>query len=72
MKNNKQLTQLPVPKQSSSLRLAYKNEEVINNDTKAGRKKTDSQPKIPNKLFVKEPLPLFNEYRFKAKDHDPL
>jgi hypothetical protein len=71
MKNsNKRLTQLP-PKESSSLRLAYKNEDVINNDTKAGKEKSNSHTKVP-RLFVKEPLPLFNDYRFKAKDHDPL
>ena len=75
MKNNsnKKLHQLPAPNESSSLRMVYKNEDVINDVNKpAGKEKNASQTKAPNKLFVKEPLPLFNDYRFKAKDHDPL
>ncbi|OQP63539.1 hypothetical protein A3860_24680 [Niastella vici] len=75
MKNNsnKKLHQLLAPKESSSLRMVYKNEDVINDDYKpAGKEINPSQTKAPNKLFVKEPLPLFNDYRFKAKDHDPL
>ena len=73
MKNNsKQLKQLPAPSESSSLRLAYKNEEVINEETSiaAGKEKVVPKAKGPNKLFVKEPLPLFNDYKFKARDHD--
>lgn len=62
-----QLIQLPASQESPLLRLAYKNEEVINEE-----EKTVSKTKTPNKLYVKEPLPLFNDYKFKAKDHDPL
>ena len=75
MKNNsnKKLHQLPASNESSSLRMVYKNEEIINDvDKTAGKEKSASQTKAPNKLFVKEPLPMFNDYRFKAKDHDPL
>lgn len=75
MKNNsnKKLHQLPAPNESSSLRMVYKNEDVINDvNTTAGKEKSAYQTKAPNKLFVKEPLPLFNDYRFKARDHDPL
>ena len=74
MKNNgnNEVRQLPAPDESSSLRIIYKNEEVINGSKiKAGREKAP-KAKAPNKLFVKEPLPLFNDYKFKAKDHDPL
>jgi hypothetical protein len=74
MKNNanKELPQLPTPNESSSLRMVYKNEEVIINDSKKAGKEKTPKTKAPNKLFVKEPLPLFNDYKFKAKDHDPL
>lgn len=75
MKNNstKQLKQLPAPTESSSLRMVYKKEEVIGETSNAaGKEKSAPHAKVPNKLFVKEPLPLFNDYKFKAKDHDPL
>lgn len=62
-----QLVQLPAQEESPLLRLVYKNEDVINEV-----EKTVSKTKAPNKLYVKEPLPLFNDYKFKAKDHDPL
>lgn len=62
-----QLTQLPAPSASSLLRMVHKNEEVINEE-----EKSDPKAKVSNKLYVKEPLPLFNDYKFKAKDHDPL
>jgi hypothetical protein len=73
-RHSKQLIQLPASEDSSLLRLAYKNEHVINEEANASpnKKKTALKTKTPNKLFVKEPLPLFNDYRFKAKDHDPL
>ncbi|WP_207514863.1 hypothetical protein [Longitalea luteola] len=67
IKGNTQPVQLTAAEESSSLRLVYKKEEVINEE-----KKTVSKTKAPNKLYVKEPLPLFNDYKFKAKDHDPL
>lgn len=71
---NKQLKQLPAPGESSSLRIIYKNEEVINEETSidAGKEKAAPKANRSNKLFVKEPLPLFNDYKFKAKDFDPL
>jgi hypothetical protein len=75
MKDNstKQLQQLPAPDESSSLRMVYKNEEVIHETSNAaGKEKATRKAKGLNKLFVKEPLPLFNDYKFKARDHDPL
>ena len=76
MKNStKQSRLLPAPKESSALRMVYKNEEVINNEVankNGGKAKTAPNEKAPNKLFVKEPLPMFNDYRCKARDHDPL
>ena len=74
MKNStKQLKQLPAPDELSLLRMVYKNEEVINETSNtAVNEKTTPKAKGPNKLFVKEPLPLFNDYKFKAKDYDPL
>jgi predicted Holliday junction resolvase-like endonuclease len=71
--SNKQLKQLPAPDESSSLRMVYKNEEVIHERSNAaGKEEATRKSKGFNKLFVKEPLPLFNDYKFKAKDHDPL
>ena len=73
MKNNsnKKLHQIPTPNESSSLRMVYKSEEIIK-EAKPVNEQPTSKSKVPNKLFVKEPLPMFNDYRFKAKDHDPL
>ncbi|WP_205512351.1 hypothetical protein [Longitalea arenae] len=67
IKGTTQLIELPALEESPALRLVYKNEEVIQEE-----EKTVSKTKAPNKLYVKEPLPLFNDYKFKAKDHDPL
>jgi hypothetical protein len=74
MKNNgnNELRQLPAPHESSSLRIIYKNEDVINGSKRKAGKAKAPKAKAPSKLFVKEPLPLFNDYKFKAKDHDPL
>jgi hypothetical protein len=77
MKNNstKQPRQLPAPRESSTLRMVYKNEEVINKEvanSSGGKLTTTPKGKLPNKLFVKEALPMFNDYKFKARDHDPL
>jgi hypothetical protein len=60
--------------EDSLLRLAYKNEDVINEavNASADKEKATLKAKTPNKLFVKEPLPLFDDYKFKIKDHDPL
>lgn len=67
--SNKKQSLLPVINDSSSLRMVFKNEEVIN-ETANGHveEKVIAKPK----LFVKEPLPLYNDYKFKYKDHDPL
>ena len=72
--SNKQLSHVPASEDSSLLRLAYKNEEVINEEANASsdKEKTSLKAKTPNKLFVKEPLPLFDDHKFKIKDHDPL
>ncbi|HEY1200985.1 MAG TPA: hypothetical protein VGE79_08395 [Niastella sp.] len=67
--SNKKQSLLPVMNDSSSLRMVFKNEEVIN-ETAIGHveEKVIAKPK----LFVKEPIPLYNDYKFKYKDHDPL
>jgi hypothetical protein len=72
--SNKQLIHLPDSEDSSLLRLAYKNEDVIKEEANvsADKEKAILKAKTPNKLFVKEPLPLFDDYKFKIKDHDPL
>jgi hypothetical protein len=71
-RNSKQLSSLPAPVAPVTLRMVYKNEEVINETLNKASEKETTTPKKNNKLFVKEPLPLFNDYKFKAKDHDPL
>jgi hypothetical protein len=60
---------LPAIDESSTLRMVFKNDEVIN-ETANGivEEKVIAKPR----LFVKEPLPLFNDYKFKYKEHDPL
>ena len=72
--SNKQLIHLRDSEDSSLLRLAYKNEDVINEEASvsADKEKVILKAKTPNKLFIKEPLPLFDDYKFKIKDHDPL
>ena len=71
-RTNKQLSSLPTTIESSTLRMVYKNEEVINETRTIAPEKETATLKAPNKLFVKEPLPMFNDYKFKAKDYDPL
>jgi hypothetical protein len=71
-RNNKQLSSLPAAVEPVPLRMVYKNEEVIKETLHKGSEKETTAHKKPNKLFVKEPLPLFNDHKFKAKDHDPL
>jgi|GEM_PF-1603842 len=71
-RTNKQLSSLPTIIESTTLRMVYKNEEVINETRTISPEKETTSLKAANKLFVKEPLPLFNDYKFKAKDHDPL
>jgi hypothetical protein len=53
-----------------SLRVAFKNEEIVEEKVSAGKskrlsEKTKVQPSKKN-------TPQFNDYRIKAKDHDPL
>jgi hypothetical protein len=59
-----QTTRLP------SLRIAYKNNEI----GPGKRKKSKKNKGVQNERnqVVKEPLPLFDDYKFKAKDFDPL
>lgn len=67
--SNKKQSLLPAISDSSTLRMVFKNEEVINETAIVSiEEKVIAKPK----LFVKEPLPLFNDYKFKCKDHDPL
>lgn len=67
--SNKKQSLLPAISDSSSLRMVFKNEEVINETAIVSiEEKVIAKPK----LFVKEQLPLFNDYKFKYKDHDPL
>jgi hypothetical protein len=67
---NKKIRQLPATNDASSLRMVYKNEEIINDPANAVIEKEKAINKT--RLFVKESLPLFNDYKFKYKDHDPL
>lgn len=60
---------LPAINDTSILRMVFINEEVIN-ETVGGN--VDEKVVAKPKLFVKEPLPLYNDYRIKYKDHDPL
>jgi len=71
-RNNKELSTLPATIESTTLRMVYKNEEVINETRNIVPEKESSSFKASSKLFVTEPLPMFNDYKFKAKDHDPL
>ena len=67
--SNKKQNLLPAINDTSNLRMVFKNEEVINETAIVSiEEKVIAKPK----LFVKEPLPLFNDYKFKCKDHDPL
>lgn len=54
-----------------SLRVAFKNEEIAEEKVskKAGSKKTGEQSTVQTS---KNDLPLYDDYRRKAKDHDPL
>jgi hypothetical protein len=71
-RNNKQLSSLPATIESTTLRMVYKNEEVINETRTIAPEKETTSLKASSKLFVPEPLPMFNDYKFKAKDYDPL
>jgi hypothetical protein len=67
--SNKKQSLLPAINDSSALRIIFKNEEIIN---EAPIGNNEEKVVAKPKLFVKEPLPLFNDYKFKYKDHDPL
>ena len=70
MNSTKQLTQLPLETELPPLRIVYKNAEVAKKKTDKVKK---SRPvKVQQNKVTKEPLPLFNDYKFKAKDYDPL
>jgi hypothetical protein len=56
--------------QLPSLRIAFKNNEIGLRKRKSSKKSKGVQ-KDRNPV-VKEPLPLFDDYKFKAKDFDPL
>ena len=83
--NNTSSTQLNpfallLTSESPTLRIAYKNAEVkeikenkpgvTNIAKKANPAKVTKKTVV--KETVKEPLPLFNDYRIKGKDNDPL
>lgn len=53
-----------------SLRVAFKNEEIVEEKSEPvkSRKGTGKVKVQPSK----SDLPLFDDYRIKAKDHDPL
>jgi hypothetical protein len=63
---------MPATIESTTLRMVYKNEEVINEPHCILPEKESTALKAPARLFVTEQLPMFNDYKFKAKDHDPL
>jgi hypothetical protein len=69
-RNNKQFNSLPATVEIANLRMVYKNDEVIN-ETRNTTEKETTTLRTP-KLFVTEPLPMFDDYRFKARDYDPL
>lgn len=67
---NKKPSQLPAANDASALRMVFKNEDVINETADVTTEKEKAV--IKPRLFVKEPLPLFNDHKFKCKEHDPL
>ena len=71
MTSTKHLNQIPLETELPPLRIAYKNAEVIETKTVKVIKKSKTV-KVHQKKAAKEPLPLFNDYKFKAKDFDPL
>ena len=58
-------TRYPVP----ALRVAFRKEEAAE---KKARRAGHSKKQAPAKVESKVDLPLFDDYRRKAKDHDPL
>jgi len=71
-RNNEQLSSLPATIEPTTLRMVYKNDEVINETHNLFPEKEMTTLKTSAKLFVTEPLPQFNDYKIKAKDYDPL
>ncbi len=71
-RNIKQHSTLPATIEPATLRMVYKNEEVINETLHMAPEKETTSLKTSTRLFVTEPLPLFNDYKIKAKDYDPL
>jgi hypothetical protein len=65
-------TQLP------SLRIAYKNQVIRrrkkNGNLAAKNVEIPSEviPVVSEPVVAKEPLPMFDDYKFKARDYDPL
>lgn len=63
--------QEPIYSLLPALRVAFKSEEVVEEkvsqapQSKKGKEKKKVEPSKTN-------LPQFNDYRIKAKDHDPL
>jgi hypothetical protein len=62
---------------ASSLRIAYRNEEIVEKKAaKPARKNKHVQSAaevvVKTEVVAKEPLPMFNDYRIKARDYDPL
>jgi len=71
MNSTKHLNQLPLETELPPLRIAYKNAEVAEKKTVKVKRNKTVKAAAKNKV-TKEPLPLFNDYKFKAKDYDPL
>jgi hypothetical protein len=70
MNSTKQFNRLQSETELPTLRIAYRNAEVAEKKTvKVNKNKT---VKAQQNKVTKEPLPLFNDYKFKAKDYDPL
>jgi hypothetical protein len=63
--------QLNQTSQLPSLRIVYKTSEVSDNKPVNPAKKT-KENNTAAKPLVKEPPPMFNDYKFKARDYDPL
>ena len=70
MNSTKHLNQLPLETELPPLRIVYKNAEVV--ETKTVKVIKKSKTVKAHQKAAKEPLPLFNDYKFKAKDFDPL
>ena len=71
MTSTKHLNQLPLETELPPLRIVYKNAEVAETRTVKVIKRSKTV-KVQHKKATKEPLPQFNDYKFKAKDFDPL